>query len=84
MAFLEHRLSEDPTNWWAPNHAAVEAMLRSSGFRLLGRPGHEIYLCEPDLENPSSFWRWNREEYDKATGRSRSLDRSEDERSDPP
>ena len=38
----------DPTNWWAPNHAAVEAMLRSSGLRVDARPGHEIYLCEPD------------------------------------
>ena len=25
-------LAGDPTNWWAPNHAACEAMLRSAGF----------------------------------------------------
>jgi tRNA (mo5U34)-methyltransferase len=48
MAFIEHRLAGDPTNWWAPNHAAVEAMLRSSGLRVVARPGHEIYACEPD------------------------------------
>jgi tRNA (mo5U34)-methyltransferase len=48
MAFLEHRLAGDETNWWAANHAAVEAMLRSSGLRVVDRPGHEIYLCEPD------------------------------------
>jgi tRNA (mo5U34)-methyltransferase len=48
MAFIEHRFSGDPTNWWAPNHAGVEAMLRSSGLAITGRPGHEIYLCEPD------------------------------------
>jgi tRNA (mo5U34)-methyltransferase len=48
MAFLEHRLAGDPTNWWAPNHSAVEAMLRSSGLRVEARPGHEIYLCAPD------------------------------------
>lgn len=48
MAFIEHSFSGDHTNWWAPNHAAVEAMLRSSGLRVTGRPGHEIYLCEPD------------------------------------
>ena len=50
MAFLEHRLANDPTNWWAPNHAAVEAMLRSSGLRVEARPGHEIYLCAPDAD----------------------------------
>jgi len=48
MAFIEHAFSGDPTNWWAPNHAAVEAMLRSSGMRVTGKPAHEIYLCEPD------------------------------------
>ncbi|VWX63230.1 Methyltransferase type 11 [Burkholderiales bacterium 8X] len=50
MAFIEHRLAGDPTNWWAANHAGVEAMLRSSGLRITARPGHEIYLCEPDAE----------------------------------
>ena len=48
MAFLEHRLAGDETNWWAANHAAAEAMLRSAGLRIVDRPGHEIYLCEPD------------------------------------
>ena len=48
MAFIEHRFSGDPTNCWVANHAGVEAMLRSSGLRVKARPGHEIYLCEPD------------------------------------
>jgi tRNA (mo5U34)-methyltransferase len=48
MAFIEHRFSADPTNWWVANHAGVEAMLRSAGLRVVARPGHEIYLCEPD------------------------------------
>ena len=48
MAFVEHRFSNDPTNWWVANHAGVEAMLRSSGLKVKARPGHEIYLCEPD------------------------------------
>jgi tRNA (mo5U34)-methyltransferase len=48
MAFIEHCFAGDPTNWWIPNHAAVEAMLRASGMRVVKRPGHEIYLCEPD------------------------------------
>ena len=47
MAFLEHRLANDPTNWWAANHAGVEALLRSSGLQVVARPGHEIYLCAP-------------------------------------
>ncbi|MPZ71859.1 MAG: TIGR04290 family methyltransferase [Nitriliruptorales bacterium] len=47
MAFIEGRLADDHTNWWAPNHAAVEAMVRSTGLRVTARPGHEIYLCEP-------------------------------------
>ena len=48
MAFIEHRFAGDDTNWWVPNHAGVEALLRSSGLRVKARPGHEIYLCEPD------------------------------------
>lgn len=47
MAFIEHRFAGDPTNWWVPNHAGIEAMLRSSGLRVLDRPAGEIYLCEP-------------------------------------
>jgi tRNA (mo5U34)-methyltransferase len=47
MAFIEHRFASDPTNWWVPNHAGVEALLRSSGMRVLAHLGHEIYLCDP-------------------------------------
>jgi tRNA (mo5U34)-methyltransferase len=47
MAFIEHGFANDPTNWWVPNHAACEAMLRSCGLRVTGRPADEIYLCEP-------------------------------------
>jgi tRNA (mo5U34)-methyltransferase len=47
MAFIERSLAGDPTNWWAPDHACVEAMLRTCGMRLVGRPGHELYVCEP-------------------------------------
>lgn len=50
MAFIEHRFSGDPTNWWVANHAGVEALLRSTGLRVKARPGHEIYLCEPDSD----------------------------------
>jgi tRNA (mo5U34)-methyltransferase len=30
-----------------PNHAGIEAMLRSSGMVVRSHLGHEIYLCEP-------------------------------------
>jgi tRNA (mo5U34)-methyltransferase len=48
LSFIEHAFAGDVTNWWAANHAAVEALLRSSGMRVTTRPGHEIYVCEPD------------------------------------
>lgn len=47
MAFIEHRLEGDPTNWWAPNQAGVEAMARSAGLEVIDRPGHEIVVCRP-------------------------------------
>jgi len=45
MAFIEHRLADDPTNWWAPNHACVEALLRAAGYADISRIAHEIYSC---------------------------------------
>jgi tRNA (mo5U34)-methyltransferase len=47
MAFIEHAVAGDPTNWWAPNAACVEAMLRSCGLQIRALPGHEIWLCRP-------------------------------------
>jgi tRNA (mo5U34)-methyltransferase len=70
MAFIEHSFSGDPTNWWVANHAAVEAMLRSTGMRVRAYPGDEIFLCEPDPENPSCITTWDRAEYFAATGQS--------------
>ena len=45
MHFIERSYSHDPTNWWIPNRAGVEAMLRSSGFRLESQPEDETYFC---------------------------------------
>ena len=45
MHFIEHRYADDPTNWWAPNAACVEAMLRSAGFEILQHPEDEVYIC---------------------------------------
>jgi tRNA (mo5U34)-methyltransferase len=46
MHFIEHRYSDDPTNWWVPNRACVEALLRSAGFSLLSHPEAEVYLAK--------------------------------------
>jgi len=67
MAFLEHKFAGDPTNWWVPSRAGVEAMLRSSGMRITARPATESYLCEPDPTNPSSVRTWNAGEFGAAT-----------------
>ena len=45
MVFFEGRYANDPTNWWAPNTACTEAMLRSSGFEIVEHPEAEVYLC---------------------------------------
>jgi tRNA (mo5U34)-methyltransferase len=46
MAFIENRLAGDPTNWWAPTDACVEAMLRTSGLEVIERPGYQLWVCE--------------------------------------
>jgi tRNA (mo5U34)-methyltransferase len=48
MAFVENALAGDQTNWWAPNRACVEAMLRSCGMEVLAEPGDEIWVCRPE------------------------------------
>ena len=68
MAFIEHRFAGDPTNWWVPNHAGVEAMLRAGGLKVDRALGHEMYLCSPDQEHPSAVATWNVDELQTATG----------------
>ena len=64
MAFLEHRFADDPTNWWAPSDACVEAMLRSSGLDVVERPGYQLWVCRPRGLPPDV-----RAELDSASGR---------------
>jgi tRNA (mo5U34)-methyltransferase len=45
LHFIEKRYTGDPTNWWIPNRACVEAMLHSSGFGILDHPEAEVYIC---------------------------------------
>lgn len=45
MYFIEHRYTQDPTNWWIPNRSCMEAMLRSAGFEIVEHPEQEVYIC---------------------------------------
>lgn len=47
MYFIEKNYAGDPTNWWIPNHGAMEAMLRSSGMEILAHPEPETWVCLP-------------------------------------
>ena len=48
MHFIEHAYSGDHTNWWIPNRACVEALLRSAGFVIETHPEDEVYICRCD------------------------------------
>ncbi|GJD93571.1 TIGR04290 family methyltransferase [Methylobacterium iners] len=45
LHFIEHRYANDWTNWWVPNRACTEAMLRASGFSIVAHPEDEVYVC---------------------------------------
>jgi tRNA (mo5U34)-methyltransferase len=45
LSFVEKKYSGDPTNWWIPNRACAEAMLRSAGFEILDRPEAKVFIC---------------------------------------
>lgn len=45
LHFVERRYAGDPTNWWAPNRACSEALLRSAGFAIVARPEEEVFIC---------------------------------------
>ena len=45
LHFIEHEYCGDWTNWWVPNRACSEAMLRSAGFAIENRIEEEVYLC---------------------------------------
>ena len=56
--FIEKKYSEDPTNWWIPNRACAEAMLRAAGFKIVGHPEDEVYVCkiDPDWNAPGAVY----------------------------
>lgn len=46
LHFIEKNYSGDATNWWLPNRACAEAMLRSAGFDILSNPEKEVFICK--------------------------------------
>jgi tRNA (mo5U34)-methyltransferase len=45
MHFIEREFAHDWTNWWAPNAACSQAMLRAAGFTIEAAPQSDVYLC---------------------------------------
>lgn len=45
LHFIEREFAHDWTNWWAPNAACSQAMLRAAGFSIEARPEEDVYLC---------------------------------------
>jgi tRNA (mo5U34)-methyltransferase len=45
LHFIERKYAGDQTNWWIPNRACSEAMLRSAGFDILTHPEPEVFIC---------------------------------------
>jgi tRNA (mo5U34)-methyltransferase len=45
LHFIERRFAGDQTNWWIPNRACAEAMLRSSGYAVVAHPVPEVFVC---------------------------------------
>ena len=45
LHFVEREYAHDWTNWWVPNRACAEAMLRAAGFTIETRAEDEVYIC---------------------------------------
>ncbi len=52
MYFIEREYSHDWTNWWIPNRACAEAMLRSAGFDPVDHPEEEVFICKRTEKEP--------------------------------
>ena len=65
LYFVEKKYAGDPTNWWIPNRACAEAMLRSAGFAIVDRPEDEVFVCrrarrEPDRLPEGELTAWSK------------------------
>lgn len=45
LHFIERSYAQDWTNWWAPNAACTQAMLRAAGFTIEAQLEEEVYSC---------------------------------------
>lgn len=45
LHFIEREFAGDWTNWWAPNAACSQAMLRAAGFAIEAQIEAEVYFC---------------------------------------
>jgi tRNA (mo5U34)-methyltransferase len=61
MYFVEKSYSHDPTNWWIPNRAAVEGMIRSSGLTIDAHPEPETWICSPSAVKAGGAYILDRE-----------------------
>ena len=55
LHFIEREYAHDWTNWWIPNRACSEAMLRAAGFAVEQRVPEDVYICRT-AEVPYSGW----------------------------
>jgi tRNA (mo5U34)-methyltransferase len=57
LHFIEHQYAHDWTNWWAPNRACAEAMLRAAGFAIETCVADEdgVYICRK-TDRPYQDW----------------------------
>ena len=55
LHFVEREYAHDWTNWWIPNRACAEAMLRAAGFLIERRIPEDIYICRHG-QVPYSQW----------------------------
>jgi tRNA (mo5U34)-methyltransferase len=45
LHFVERSYAGDHTNWWIPNRACAEALLRSAGYEPIAHPEAEVFIC---------------------------------------
>jgi tRNA (mo5U34)-methyltransferase len=55
LHLIEREYAHDWTNWWVPNRACAEAMLRAAGFAIETRAEDEVYICRR-VEMPYGAW----------------------------
>jgi tRNA (mo5U34)-methyltransferase len=49
LVFIENLYYGDSTNWWIPNYHGLEALVRSAGMKVVGRPHPHLLVAEPEI-----------------------------------